>query len=278
MKQIEVVLSNGLGVNSTAALICAAEGYFQLDAVMFSDTGAEHPETYAYMEKYHKPLCEKMGIPFFTVKMHKKVTDRDTGDVVYASSLREVSIARHRVPSVNNRWCTDYSKIQPMKLAVRELQQQGKMVKPATVIIGIATEEKHRAIKPDGTYKQPHLSEYRNAYPLLELGLSRKDCYRVIKSFGWPEPVKSGCYFCPFQGPKDWANLYHSHRDLFDDAIWLEERDLNFPKYNLYPRGGTKGLRRLSTGPGFGNGTRKLDDFDDYEGEACVDINSSCML
>ncbi len=273
---MKTFLSMGAGVQTTAMLILVAQGKVQADAVMFADTGAEHPETYEYINKHDKPLCDELGIPWLTVRMHKKITNKETGKIVYADSLREVITARHRVPSINNRWCTDYSKITPMKLAVRELQRTGKMEKPATGLIGISTDEKHRAIKPDGTLKQPHLSEYRNEYPLLNLAISRNDCYKIIKKYGWPVPVKSGCYFCPFQGPRDWANLYRTNQKLFWDSVALEEEDINFPTYNLYPRGGKKGLRRLASGPGFGYGSMSI--YDDYEGEACVEVESSCML
>lgn len=275
---MKTFISMGAGVQTTAMLILVAQGKVHADAVIFADTGAEHPETYDYIEKYHKPLCEALGMPWLTVRMHKKVKERGTGNIIYANSLEEVITARHRVPSIKNRWCTDYAKITPMKLAIRGLQGEGKLEKPATMLIGISTDEKHRAIKPDGTLKQPHVSEYRNAYPLIDLGISRQDCHKIIKDYGWADPIKSGCYFCPFQGPKDWANLYHSNPELFWHSVELEEEDINFPSYNLYPRGGKKGLRRLATGPGFGDGSKKLYDFDDYEGEACVEVESSCML
>ena len=151
---MKTFLSMGAGVQTTALLILVAQGKVQVDAVIFADTGAEHPETYDYIEKYLKPLCNDLKIPFITVKMHKKVTESDTGEKIYVDSLREVITARHRVPSVNNRWCTDYSKITPMKLAVRELQEQGKMEKPATALIGISTDEKPG---PDASLLNPFL-------------------------------------------------------------------------------------------------------------------------
>lgn len=269
-------LSFGAGVQTTALLILMARREINADAVIFADTGAEHPETYEYIEKYDKPLCDKLGIPFITVRMLKKVTNVDKGEEEYASTLRGVAIARRRVPSINNRWCTDYAKITPMKLTVRMLQKEGKFEKPATSIIGISIDEKQRALNKDGTWKRPHLSEYNNSYPLVEMGISRDDCHKIIKEYGWPDPIKSGCYFCPFQGTREWADLYHHHPDLFWDAVYLEERDKNFPRYNLYPRGGSKGLRRLASGPGFGYGSLSL--YDDYEGNACVEVESSCML
>ena len=273
---MKTFLSFGAGVQTTTMLILVGKGEIETDAVIFADTGAEHPETYEYIEKYDKPLCEKIGIPFMTVRMHRKITNVDTGQQEYADSLREVIIRRRRVPSVNMRWCTEYAKITPIKLALRGMQKEGSFVKPATALIGISIDEKHRAFNPDGSWKQPHHSEYKNAYPLIEKGISRDDCHRIIKDYGWPDPVKSGCYFCPFQGPREWVSLYHNHPDLFWDAVALEEQDIKFPTYNLYPRGKSKGLRRLASGPGFGYGSLSI--YDDYEGDACVEVEASCML
>ena len=273
---MKTFLSFGAGVQTTAMLIMIAKGEIEADAVIFADTGAEHPETYEYIEKYDKPLCQKIGIPFMTVRMHRRTKNADTGIREYADSLRDVILMIHRVPSINNRWCTDYAKKRPIRLAIRGMQKENKFVKPATALIGISIDEKHRAFNPDGSWKQPHFSEYGSAYPLVEKRISRDDCHRIIKDYGWPDPVKSGCYFCPFQGPREWATLYHTHPDLFWDAVALEEQDIKFPTYNLYPRGKSKGLRRLASGPGFGYGSLSI--YDDYEGKACVEVEASCMV
>lgn len=273
---MKTFLSFGAGVQTTAMLIMIANNSIEADAVIFADTGAEHPETYAFIEKYDKPLCEEIGIPFLTVRMHRRVTNVETRQQEYADSLRDIIVKRRRVPSVNMRWCTEYSKITPIRLALRGMQHEGGFSKPAVGLIGISIDEKHRALHKDGTWKQPHYSEAINQYPLVEMGISRSDCIRIIKEFGWPIPVKSGCYFCPFQGPRDWAILYRDHPDLFWDSVSLEERDIKFPSYNLWPAGKSKGLRRLASGPGFGNGSLSI--YDDYEGEACVEVEASCML
>ena len=284
-------LSFGGGVQTTAMLIMIAQGKLQADAVIFADTGSEHPETYEYIEKYDKPLCIKMGIPFITAKMHRSVTvvnmvEKRTwkhpkkklypvkGEQIKADSLREVLMARRRVPSLQNRWCTEYSKITPIKQVLRSLQSAGEFEKPAICMIGISIDEKRRAYNKDGTWKQPHHSESRNTYPLVEMGISRDDCHKIIKDFGWPDPVKSGCYFCPFQGGKEWNKLYWDHPDLFWDSVMLEERDLQFPTYRLYQQ---KPLRRLASGPGFGHGNMTL--YDDWEGNlTCGEVEASCFM
>ena len=93
---MKTFLSFGAGVQTTAMLILVSKGEIEVDAVIFADTGAEHPETYGYIEKYDKPLCEKIGIPFMTVRMHRKITNVDTGQQEYAGSLRK-AIERGRL-------------------------------------------------------------------------------------------------------------------------------------------------------------------------------------
>ncbi len=272
---MKTFLSFGAGVQTTAMLIMIAKGELEADAVIFADTGAEHPETYEYIEEYDRPLCERLGIPFITVRMHRIMVNVSTGEHECADSLREAILARKRVPSINTRWCTEYAKITPIRMFIRNMQREGKMEKPALSLIGISIDEKHRALNADGSWRQPRISEYRNVYPLVEKRISRDDCHRIIKDYGWPQPPKSGCYFCPFQSAREWASLFRTHPDLFWDAVALEEQDLNFPEYNLYPKG-KRGLRRLASGPGFGYGSLSL--FDDYEGQACVEVEASCML
>jgi hypothetical protein len=136
-------LSYGAGMQTFALLVMAEQGEIQVDEVVFADTGAEHPETYEHIEKVAKPICERIGIPFTTVRMNKTVTDISMlqGDVLKnykdmlkrtedltrknkavvrsqenmkypvkqktVTNLRDEIIARRRVPSINpqSRWC-----------------------------------------------------------------------------------------------------------------------------------------------------------------------------
>ena len=137
-------LSYGAGMQTFALLVMAEQGEIQIDEVVFADTGAEHPETYEHIEKVAKPICERIGIPFTTVRMNKTVTDISMlqGDVLKnykdmlertedltrknkvivrsqenmkypvkqktVTNLRDEIIARRRVPSRNpqSRWCS----------------------------------------------------------------------------------------------------------------------------------------------------------------------------
>ena len=58
----------GAGFDTTA-ILHIPEIMEYVDFVMFADTGAENPETYAYMENYSIPfIAEKLGLPFVVVR------------------------------------------------------------------------------------------------------------------------------------------------------------------------------------------------------------------
>jgi len=176
------------------------------------------------------------------------------------TSLRDEIIARRRVPSINpsTRWCTSDAKIVPIyRDYVRPEQERGEYVKPATAIIGLGYEELTRMYKP-------HFTEYTVEYPLIDRKMKRQDCVDYVHRHGYESPPKSGCYFCPFQGPGQWKQLREKHPDLFNDAMQLEEKDLNYPAYGLMPKKGWT-LRRLD---GYFSDSAQLTLFgEDFRGE-----------
>ena len=247
-------LSYGGGLQTFAILILIEKGKVRADEVIFADTGAEHSETYEHIENVVKPICERIGVDFTVVRMAKQVKDRITKEMKVAHSLTETIEIRGRIPSLRNRWCTEYSKIVPIKHYIREKQAKRAYVKPATALIGISLDEWQRMHKP-------HLSEYVTSYPLIEMRMTRQDCIELIRKSGYPLPPKSGCYFCPFQGPQQWRKLYETERDKFNYAMQLEERDPKFPTYTLArDKKGPLPLRKMSAR--FGEGSKDLTEFD----------------
>jgi len=301
-------LSYGAGMQTFALLVMAEHGDIEIDEVVFADTGAEHPETYDHIEKVAKPICERIGIPFTTVRMSKTVDDIShlTTDQIEqykkmllvtsqletrtkkivaraeysyvngirkrtVTSLRDEIIARRRVPSINpsTRWCTSDAKIVPIyKGFIRPAQKRGEYEKPATAIIGLGYEELTRMYKP-------HLTEYTVEYPLIDQKMKRQDCVEYVKRHGYESPPKSGCYFCPFQGIGQWKQLREKHRDLFDDAMELEEKDLNYHTYGLMPKEGWT-LRRLD---GYFSDSAQLTLFgEDFRGEMQCEQAGYCSV
>lgn len=186
------ILSFGGGLQTTALTVLAAEGKLEIDEVVFADTGAEKPETYWYMENYIKPIFNELQVPFVTVKTH-------LGDLYeHCWKIRDV-------PSVRQRWCTDKFKIRPIK----------KLTGPEVIrYVGFSLDEAYRAKRAE---------KYKNEqYPLLERQITAQDCHHLILSYGLPVPLKSSCYFCPFQHPVEWNWLKNNHLELFQKALALE--------------------------------------------------------
>ncbi|MFG2006154.1 tyrosine-type recombinase/integrase [Spirillospora sp. NPDC048911] len=86
------------------------------------------------------------------------------------------------------RSCTADFKI---RVIGRYLKAHGaSATNPATIGIGISVDEIHRA---NNRRCEPY---EQIVYPLLDLGIRRTDCPRIIRSAGLPVPPKSACWFC----------------------------------------------------------------------------------
>ena len=115
-----------------------------------------------------------------------------------------------------SRSCTADFKV---GVIAKELKRRGATKEnPATVALGISVDEIQRA-KPGIDDRNP--AQFR-VYPLLDLGLHRRDCMNVIAEEGLPVPPKSSCYFCPFHDVEAWRKLKRETPDLFDQAVELE--------------------------------------------------------
>jgi len=206
-------------------LLCLKiEGKVDFDTVIFSDTGSEMPETYDYIKNVVIPLCKKHGIEFVTVG--KK-------------TLYDDYYKRNIIPYRMFRSCTDKYKIRPINKFCK--QNYGK---DYIMLIGIDYGEKKR------------IRFYNDVeFPLVDLEINRIGCKKIIKDFGIPIPIKSGCWFCPFQNIHEWRKLFKKHPELFDKAIDFEKNCKAYPDNFLSNNGILERLR-----DGFRN-QKELTDF-----------------
>lgn len=211
------IVSYGGGVNSTALVIFLVKNRFPLDYVVFADTGDEMPETYEYLQHMEK-FCRKNKIAFHIVKVRR-------GD-----SLSDRCLRRKVVPSQMWRWCTRDMKVHPIHTFYRSLKTH------VYQYMGIDYDEIRRM-------KDPKVDYVTNLYPLIDYKIGRNGCIELIKEAGLPVPVKSGCFFCPFNSVERWAEVYEKHPDLYKYAMKIEENGKHMPKQTLAPKGYT--LREL---------------------------------
>jgi len=197
---MRIYQSFGYGVNSVALAVHLKD----VPVKLFADTGNEQTETYLYQNYYEQS--------------HRVITLNDP--VQGHASLYDYCLAYKTVPHRAFRWCTDKFKQQRLKHYYRGEE--------ATVYLGIAYDEKHRAqLEKKGkiVYK----------YPLVENGITRKQCIKIIEEAGLLVPPKSGCWFCPFQSKQSWLKLLRDHPDQYELAVQLEKNSP--PDVDLYPHG-----------------------------------------
>ena len=212
-------ISYGGGVQSTALAVLATQGRIDVDVAIFANVGdrAENPATLNYLAMF-VPWAADLGLEVIERRwVDRTGKARDLYDDCMTEGRRSIDIpVRMNGGAFGHRKCTDRYKI---AVVGRELRVRGaSAANPATVMVGISTDEYQRA-------NRRHAKPWElPTYPLLDLGLSRRDCEQIIVDAGLPIPPKSSCWFCPMQGPKGWANRRRSDPVTFVAGIELERR------------------------------------------------------
>lgn len=214
------IISYGGGVQSTALIVLATQGKIgPVDAALFSNVGddSEHPATLKYVRDIAIPWATERGLPVY--ELHR--TRRDGTHVTLWQEITREGSRSIKIPvrmsdtgAPGNRSCTvDYK----IKVIAKWLKQHGiTKDNPAEVMIGISTDEFHRANRKKAL---PHETPI---YPLLDLGLDRSACMQLIHDAGLPVPPKSSCFFCPFHRLQTWREMRRDEPDLFNKSVELE--------------------------------------------------------
>jgi PP-loop superfamily ATP-utilizing enzyme len=217
-------VSYGGGVQSTALLVLAAERQINFDLFLFANVGddSEHPDSLRYVREVAMPYAATHGIELLeltkqpskgrfageTETLWKRLTHPDSKSLGFP--------IRMSGGKPSSRSCTADFKV---GVVSREIKRRGASPRdPAVVAIGISVDEIERA-KPGSDPRQPSQTV---VYPLLDLGLHRRDCRRVIADGGLPVPPKSSCFFCPYHSISAWRDLRNNRPDLWEKAVELE--------------------------------------------------------
>ena len=223
--------SFGGGVQSTAVLVLQAQNKLPepYDVFLFANVGddSEHPDTIEYFHNVHKPFAEKNGIHLEEIKRVK----RDGTSPTILEALEE-KLEKAENKDKDNLWlgipvyigdgapgrrtCTTDWKI----TVVRRWQRKNGSSRenPFITALGISMDEIQRA--RTSSRHDDQIMEY----PLLDMGLNRADCYKIIKDAGLPEVPRSACWFCPFHSIQAWRDLKKDHPPLFQKTVELENR------------------------------------------------------
>jgi 3'-phosphoadenosine 5'-phosphosulfate sulfotransferase (PAPS reductase)/FAD synthetase len=192
------VLGISGGKDSAALAIYIKDRYPEIHnkiEYFFSDTGAELPEIYEFLDK----LEAYLGKEIVRLNSEKKFEDW---------------LEQHNqyLPSPQQRWCTNKMKIKPFEGFVGD--------DPVISYIGIRADENREGYIS-------HKETIKAVFPFIEDGLIRQDIFQILEdSVGIPEYYKwrsrSGCYFCFFQRQDEWLGLKRNHPELFEKARQFE--------------------------------------------------------
>jgi hypothetical protein len=244
-----VVLSFGGGQDSTALLhLYRKDPAFREKyvgsatfLVVISATGDEFKETDQHVGEI-STLCQKEGIPFFHLTADKgwhndkaqdliswyKRTD-SCGSKAYPKSctdkLKIVPIYNFLEAWVCKVWARDHGDILLAGAYGRKngLKAYAAKYGKIRVILGIAAgEERRAAAGPDKLAKQPvwQRESLEKIYPLIDLGLDRAGCQKLIAAYGEKVPFPSNCRRCPFLN--DIELLFLERHDPEALAEWIE--------------------------------------------------------
>lgn len=226
------------GKDSTALAVYMLENHSHLPLeFVFTDTGAELPETYSYIKRFESIFgvevqrLTALDLPELNVR--SKGGRRSPFDVllneVYAGFL----------PNPQARWCTRMLKIKPFEYFIGGAE--------AYSYIGIRADENREGFRgsakkaspqEDGSQKTKPvvMSEKSNilpVYPLKDIGFGIQDVRDLLMDSGLGFPPyyewrsRSGCFFCFYQQIGEWQGLKEKHPELFEAAKTYEKEKSN---------------------------------------------------
>tara|TARA_A100001391_G_scaffold90021_1_gene59474 strand:+ start:1630 stop:2514 length:885 start_codon:yes stop_codon:yes gene_type:complete len=170
------------------------------DRAVFSDPGAEFAVTYRTIEKVKRLLGERL-------------------------------VVTHREGETIAEWCLRLGIVPVMPGGAHVCSKKFKgdvlaawakaegITKPVW-LIGIEANEGRRAKR----FTPPRSDKAEYHYPLIDLGLTRKDLGGLLAHLGWEEVHKSSCVFCPYMSEDELRDMYFNHPDDWRRVVEIEDR------------------------------------------------------
>ena len=215
------ILSLSGGKDSTALAFFMRENMpeiFEKLELVFYDTGCDLPETYDYLNKIE-------------IFLNKKITR-----VKPKKSFDEIFYTNPIIPSPFKRWCTVLLKVQPSINFINSIIKTNKFNK-IFLYVGIRADETNRkGVLLNSELEKKYIIPQ---YPFKDYFIYKSDVKKILDKvgIGIPEYYKwrdrNGCYFCFYQKPIDWINLYKKYPHLYKKAMEYEELSYKGTKYHF---------------------------------------------
>lgn len=171
---------------------------------VFCDTQKELPETYEYLARLEAELGSKI------IRLNAK-----------AGFDHWHKLFNGYLPSPQNRWCTKYLKLKPFEAHVGNDN--------VVSYVGLRADEDRVGY----ISRKPNI---KTRYPLKEAGIDYDGVIKILEDSGLGLPTfmewgrtNSGCTFCFFQTPFEWAKLLENYPKYFKEAMAYETIDPSDP-------------------------------------------------
>lgn len=183
------------------------------DAAIFADTGWEPKAVYDWMSW----LKGKLPFPVIEVRAGNIRANAISGVNITGHQYQE--IPWYSAKGLGRRQCTNKYKIEPLAKKQREmLGYQPRQRIPdgsVEVWIGISLDEIQRM-------KDARNKWQVNRWPLIEAGMTRRDCLAWMERHGYPKPHKSSCIGCPYKTNAQWRDMRDNHPSEWRDACEVD--------------------------------------------------------
>lgn len=233
-----LVVSYGVGVDSTAMLVGLYNRGIRPDLILHADVGGEKDETVAYLPVINAWLS-RVGFPTVTIVRYQA---RNFKHWPPYRTLEQNCLTNGTLPSIAFGFgsCSQKWKAAPQDRFLKAWEPatrawaQGGLVTKAIGYDASGRDCQRRTYADKATSGSEKFAYW---YPLQEWGWDRDECMRQIAAAGLALPVKSSCFFCTAMQPAEVDQLPH---DKLRRIVLLEAR--------AKPRlKSTEGLWRSST-------------------------------
>lgn len=204
-------LSLGAGVQSSALLAMSAlglRGCPKADVAIFADTQDEPKWVYEQLGVL-AAWGGIHGIPVVVVSRGKLSADRRV-------QIPAFVVGKDGESGPLSRSCTRDYKIQPVRKEARRLMEIAGL-RRAVCLFGISTEEHQRM-------KISPVQWIQNRYPLVEAGMTRSACARVLTEVGLPVPRKSACGLCPYHSDRAWREVRDHDPEAWEATLRYDDK------------------------------------------------------
>ena len=248
-------ISLGAGVQSTTLYLMSAHGLIQPTptCAIFADTKWETPDIYQHLEWLIEISPQlPFPIPIHIVSAGDIYLNVWSGKRVDSSSpwtdIPTFTINDDGSHGMGSRQCTQNYKVKPIIAKLREIagRPSGRRhVNPPFAVqwIGISVDEWHRM-------KDSQTGWIENAYPLVDMRMSRRDCLKWFKErYPQRQLAKSACIGCPYHSNREWLRIYRNFPQEASRAAALDEHLRTSERAKVEPNENTQQFLHRSCQP-----------------------------